>query len=89
MIELTETQRQAIAASPQPAHLVDPQTMRNYVLIPADVYERLKSMLYDDSEWTADDMRQLLAQSAEGNGWNEPGMDAYDRYDEERQKQCR
>ena len=38
---------------------------------------------YDDSEWTAEELRLQLARSAKDNGWDEPGMDVYDLYDEE------
>ena len=40
-------------------------------------------------DWTDDELRRALAQSAEANGWNEPEMDAYDNYDEQMAKQCR
>ena len=43
--------------------------------------ERLDILPYDDSEWTDDELLLLLAHSAQANGWDEPGMDAYDRYD--------
>jgi hypothetical protein len=59
------------------------------VVMRADIYDRVRQLLYDDSNWTDDDLRRLLAKSAEGNGWNEPEMDAYDNYDEEMAKQCR
>lgn len=59
------------------------------VVMRADVYDRVKQLLRDDSDWTDDDLRRLLAKSAEANGWNEPGMDDYDNYDEEIAKQCR
>jgi hypothetical protein len=59
------------------------------VVMRADIYDRVKQLLYDDSDWTDDELRRLLAKSAEGNGWNEPEMDAYDNYDEEMAKQCR
>ena len=45
-------------------------------------------LLYDDSEWTDEELRLQLARSAQDNGWNEPGMEAYDRYDEELRKRC-
>jgi hypothetical protein len=35
-------------------------------------------------ESTEDELRQMLARSAAANGWDEPAMEAYDRYDEER-----
>ena len=59
------------------------------VVMRSDVYERVRQLLYDDSNSTDDELRRMLAKSAEGNGWNEPEMDAYDNYDEEIAKQCR
>jgi hypothetical protein len=38
-------------------------------------------LLYDDSEWTEDELRFMLARSAKDNGWDEPVMEAYDCYD--------
>jgi hypothetical protein len=59
------------------------------VVVRADVYDRVKELLYADTEWTDDELRRALAKSADANGWNEPEMAAYDNYDEEIQKQCR
>jgi len=59
------------------------------VVMRADVYDRVKQLLYDDSSWTDEELRRMLAKSAEANGWNEPEMDAYDNYDDEMAKQCR
>jgi hypothetical protein len=59
------------------------------VVMRADIYDRVRQLLYDDGDWTDDELRGMLAKSAEANGWNEPGMDAYDNYDEEIAKQCR
>jgi hypothetical protein len=58
------------------------------VVLRADVYDRLKHLLYDDRQWTDKDLRRILAKSAEGNGWNEPAMDDYDQYDERLAKRC-
>jgi hypothetical protein len=88
MIDLTEEQRSQLESG-QAVDIIDPRTAQPYVLLRKEVYERVRRLLYDDTEWTAEEMRQLLARSAEANGWNEPGMEAYDRYDEERAKQCR
>ncbi len=44
--------------------------------------------LSDDAEWTEDELRLQLARSAKENGWDEAGMEDYDRYDEERRKRC-
>jgi hypothetical protein len=53
------------------------------VVVRADVYDRVKMWMFDDAEWTDQDLKSALARSAEANGWNEPGMDAYDNYDDE------
>ena len=44
VIELTEQQQQAVDTSPEP-RLIDPRTKKAYVLIGADVYERLRGLL--------------------------------------------
>ena len=87
MIELTEEQRQLLESG-KVVEVTDPQTAQRYVVLRKDVYERVQRLLYDDSEWTEDELRLQLARSAKENGWEEPGMDAYDRYDEERRKRC-
>jgi hypothetical protein len=86
MIELTEEQRQQLASG-RAIDVTDPQTAQPYVILRKDVYERVRHLLYDDSEWTAEELRLQLARSAKDSGWDEAGMDAYDRYDEERRKQ--
>jgi hypothetical protein len=87
MIELTESQRQELEHG-KAVNITDPVTAQPYVILRKDVYDRVRSLLYDDSEWTDDELRGLLARSAKDNGWDEPGMDAYDRYDEELRKRC-
>jgi hypothetical protein len=89
MIELTEQQRQAIQqAAESPLTVVDRTTNKVYVLLPRDMYARLLGLAYDDSEANDEELRLRLARAAVANGWEEPGMDAYDRYDEERKRQC-
>jgi hypothetical protein len=56
MLELTEQQQQAVDASSEPARLIDPRTNKTYVLIGADIYERIKGLLVEDD---ALDMRQV------------------------------
>jgi hypothetical protein len=60
-----------------------------YVVLRKDVYDRVRQLLYDDSDATAEELRLRLARAARENGWDEAGMDACDRYDEELRKQCR
>jgi hypothetical protein len=87
MIELTEEQRHQLGSG-MAVDVTDSQTAESYVVLRKDVYERVRHLLYDDSEWTEDELRLHLARSAKENGWEEPGMEAYDRYDEELRKRC-
>jgi hypothetical protein len=86
MIELTEEQQKELSAAEPVA--IDPRTRQTYVLVRKNVYDRIKGLLYDDNEWTNDELRLALARSAAANGWNEPEMDDYDQYDASRAKQC-
>jgi hypothetical protein len=64
MIELTEQQRLAFQKHPgQPLQVTDPVTQQAFVLIPQELYERLKP--YDDSPWTAEEMDLLAAEAGE------------------------
>jgi hypothetical protein len=83
MIELTEEQRSVVSTQENPT-IVDPLTKESYVLVRKDMFDRIKRLLYDDSEMTHDDLRLLLARSSKENGWDEPGMEEYDNYDEHR-----
>jgi hypothetical protein len=83
MLELTEQQRQVVSNEENPT-ILDPQTREAYVLVRKAVFDRIKGLLYDDSEMTHDELRLLLAHSAKANGWDEPGMEEYDNYDEHR-----
>ena len=89
MIELTDEQRQAIAlATESPPTVRDPTTQTSYVLVRKDVYERLIRASYDATDLGDAELRLRLARASAANGWDEPGMEAYDRYDEERKRRC-
>ena len=83
MLELTEEQWQIVAGEENPT-ILDPKTQEAYILVRKTVFDRIQGLLYDDSEMTHDELRLLLARSSKENGWDEPGMDAYDNYDEHR-----
>ena len=80
MIELTDEQRQQLQSG-NAVDVVDQQTAQPYVVLRKDIYERVRNLLYDDSEWSDDELLAMLTQSSKDNGWEEPGMDAYDRYE--------
>ena len=87
MIALTPEQRQLLESGAA-VEVTDSETSRPYVVLRKEVYERVQHLLDNGPEWAESEMRWLLARSAEANGWNDPGMDAYDRYDEEIHKRC-
>jgi hypothetical protein len=62
MIDLTDAQRRELEG-PGPARLRDPQTGESYVLVRADVYER---------------MRAIIDGYTRRAGWDDPEMDVYD-----------
>jgi hypothetical protein len=64
MIELTEEQRQELD-KPEHARACDPKTKETYVLVRADVYER---------------MRSVIDGFTRRAGWDDPELDVYERY---------
>ena len=87
MIQLTQDQRHAIAGA-ESSVMLDPETNQSYVLVRKEVFDRIKGLLYDDSEWTTAEQLRLLADSGTRAGWDAPEMDVYDNYDENRKKLC-
>ena len=45
------------------------------VVLRADVFDRMRDMLYDDSPWTDEEMDRLAAEDADSLGWE--GMELY------------
>ncbi len=89
MIELTkELGRELKEAGGNVLDVSDPDSGQRYVIVKADIYERLKQLLYDDKDLTPDEQLRLLADSGRRAGWDDPAMDVYDSYDENRRKSC-
>lgn len=72
--EITPQQRQAINATSGPVELFDPETNQQFVLIRAEMYERLKSAL-DLSEPTEAERLGLLQHMGRAAGWEDPSSD--------------
>jgi hypothetical protein len=84
---LTEEQRRKLREGKgEPITLIDPDTEQVYVLVRAEVYERLKRLVYDDSPPTDEEKRRQLAESGKRAGWDDPEMDIYDDYDQNLKK---
>lgn len=80
MIELTPEQRQALTTTAEsPPTVIDPDTQAAYVLLPREVYERLKALLataeYDPDEGAAF-MNEVMAEDDAGD----PLLDSYQHY---------
>lgn len=79
MIELTVEQHEAIGNnSSEPARAVDPVTKAEYVLVPADVFDRIKRILGADTGWEEYAYLAALPVFAR-DGWEDPRMDVYDK----------
>ena len=72
-MQLTKEQQQAIVSGENVHISVEGL---DCVLIRSDVFERISRVVGD---WTAEEMRLALGRSSLENGWDEPGMEAYDR----------
>lgn len=81
MIELTQEQRQELAG-PEPARAIDPETKETYVLVRAEVYDRIKSLFAkeDDNRFVGDLYSHVMEIFGRA-GWDDPAMDVYNELD--------
>jgi hypothetical protein len=73
-LELTDQQQHAVDAEPAP-RVVDPRSGTAYVLLRADIFERLRALLGDDV-YPSDAYPAI--DRAFAADWNDPKMDDYD-----------
>jgi hypothetical protein len=78
MVELTEAQRKELGTADAP-RLVDPETLQRYVLVREELYEQMKVLL--DGKFQPQEAYPAIDR-AFAEGWNDPRMDDYDRYEE-------
>lgn len=62
-----------------PPRLIDPRTNKAYVLLAAEQYERIQTLLEQDG---LEETYPAQVDAAMRAGWGEAPMDDYDRYDE-------
>lgn len=85
-LTLTDEQRQALEARGDgPVRIHDGQTNKTYVLLPAELYERVQGLI-ESAGLSLAEKRQLLAEAGRRAGWQDPEMDVYDNYDAHRLK---
>lgn len=81
---LSDQQRTAIQAEGGvPLTVVDEYTHEVYYLISADQFQRVRALLSED-DFEPREMYSLISKTARDAGWDDPLMDAYDNYDENR-----
>lgn len=78
MIELTEEQRRAVQTEPAP-RLVDPTTRETYVLIRAELYDRLKGLFEDDMPGMRE-VAILIEEAMKDDDENDPLLETYQKY---------
>ena len=61
----------------RPLRVVDPDTNRAYLIVPAELFDRLAGGAYDDTDCTDEERLELAARAGLAIGWAE--MDEYDR----------
>jgi hypothetical protein len=67
MIELTPEQHEALQNNPQPMRARDRMANTEYVLVPADVYDRLKHLLVDETMYTTAEMLDRVMAEDDAN----------------------
>lgn len=77
--KLTNEMREALRAHPrQPVQVEDEQTHAQYVLLPLEVYQRVRSIVAEEF-----DIADTYAAQDESLAkvWDDPELDVYDNYD--------
>ena len=87
MIELTLKQRQAVAQQGEmPPRTVNPDTHTTYVLLPEEIYARVKVLLdEEEANQLLRDMYPHVMEVFGREGWDDPAMDIYNDLDPRRQ----
>jgi len=77
MIELTPEQHQALLETGNDViRAIDPATNTSYVLVRAEVYDRLHALACDD-QWVTGASEAAMEVFAR-EGWDDPRMDVYE-----------
>jgi len=84
-LQLTNEQRAALGelSGSEVVPIFDPCDNRAYFLVPADVYEQLRSHVRSEGD-AVESAHALMNEVAAREGWDDPEMDAYDQLDPRR-----
>jgi hypothetical protein len=84
MLELSKDQRDELAQhGDQPVRVIDPQTQKVYVIVPGDLFDRVRALVGEKQF----DIRETYAAQDSGLAkvWDDPELDIYNDYDAHRQ----
>ena len=82
MIRMPKELQQAVRTSQgQPVRLADPETNIEYVVLPAEIYEQIKDLFYEDVPLTKKEQQKLLIKAGLRAGWEDSEMDVYNESD--------
>jgi hypothetical protein len=70
-------------AGEQPLEIIDLETQQHYVLLKADVFDRIH-LLLQGGPLSKEEQRFLLEQAGRRAGWDDPEMDVYDDFPPQR-----
>jgi hypothetical protein len=81
MTILTPDLRKAVeAAGDQPVVVLDPENNQQYVLLRADIYDRLH-LLFEQGPLSRQEQEAMLRDAGKRAGWDDPEMDIYNELD--------
>lgn len=87
MPKLSDEQRLALdQQAGTPLHVIDPVKNVEYVLVPAEVYQRLRVFL-EPGDFEVRDTYPAQDRALGAGGWDDPAMDIYNDYDAHRPQQ--
>lgn len=77
---LTDEQRNELNATGE-LRLIDVESQREFVAVPAEIFEKWRRLLSDD-KITDEERTRLAWEAGKSIGWDDPIMDEYNNYDE-------
>jgi hypothetical protein len=81
-VKLSDDLAEALAEnSGIPVRAIHPTTNKVYFLVSEESYDRLKP-LFEEEPLSLSEQLKLIEQAGKRAGWDDPEMDAYDRYDQ-------
>jgi hypothetical protein len=76
---LTTDQTEALLKG-DAVRLVEPTTSLECVILRAEVYDRLKTLLYEDGPLSEAERLAAIRHAGQRAGWDDPELDVYEQY---------